>query len=210
MRPLIPQTFSVPASAGGQPGVLEVSAAGNYFYLQSASANIQLQFDAGAVTTPTPGMQIPGSYSRLTFFNYGSSIVIVTFYVSDAPVEPGAVTVSQLANSLSNCALASQSQALVTVTTAGTPVAFVVTAGTFARTLICIPQKTVAPVSKGGTANTGTVYVGVAGTGANKQPLPLLPGVPFVFQADTGAKFDLSSFSLDADNNGDGLVIIYW
>ena len=210
MKRLVPQTVTVPAAAGGQSGVMNVSAAGSYFYLAAASANIQVQFDAGAVTTPTPGMQIPGSFSRLTFFNPSASAVTVTFYFSDSPIDSGAVTLAQLSNSLANCVQAIPSQALLTVVTAGTPVAFANAAGTFARTIICIPQKTVAPQSKGGSVNAGTVYVGVAGTTVNTQPLPLLPGVPFVFQADTGAKFDLSSFSLDADTNGDGLVIIYW
>jgi hypothetical protein len=210
MNTPIPQTITIPAAAGGQAGSLNISAAGSYFYCSAASSNFQIQFDAGAVTVINPGMQLEVDFSRLTFSNTSAVPVVVTFYVSDSEISSVSVTTAQLQNSLASCLLTSPNQSLVTVVAAGTPVSFVAQAGTYARTVICIPQKTVAPVSKGGTANTGTVYVGVAGTGVGKQPLPLLAGVPFVFQADTGAKFDLSSFSLDADNNGDGLVIIYW
>lgn len=206
----LPQNITIPAAAGGQSGVLNIAAAGAYFYCSTTSSNFQLQFNGGRMTNVNPGMQIAGDFTQLTFFNPSAGAVTVTFYVSDSPISSVAVTTAQLQNNLANCILALTNQTLVTVAAAGTPVAFIVLPGTFARTLICIPQKTVAPVSKGGAANTGTVYIGVAGTTANKQPLPLLPGVPFVFQADTGTKFDLSSFSLDADNNGDGLVIIYW
>ncbi|MGB7767433.1 MAG: hypothetical protein WBN22_01070 [Verrucomicrobiia bacterium] len=210
MNAVYSQTIAIPGAAGGQPGVITIAAAGRFFYCSIASGPFNAQFDAQLPIAINPGMQLPGPFSRITFFNPSATPVALTFYFSDSQIESVAVTVAQLANSLASCVQAFPGQALVTVAAAGTPVPFAADAGTFARTIICIPQKTVAPVSKGGAANAGAVYVGVAGNAANKQPLPLLPGVPFEFQADTGAKLDLSSFSLDADNNGDGLVIIYW
>jgi hypothetical protein len=210
MKALIAQTVTVPAAAGGQPSNVKIKAHGKYFFAQQATGPFQLQFDAGLITTPQVGMQLSGSFQQLTFFNSGAAAIMVTFYVSQQAIEGVAVFVAQVANSLATCVQAVPAQVLRTVAAAGTPVAFAAAAGTFARQIICIPQKTVAPVTKGGSANAGNVYVGVAGTTANTQPLPLLPGAVFVFQADTGAKFDLSSFSLDADNSGDGVVLIYW
>jgi len=159
----LPQSITIPGAAGGQSGVLNISAAGTFFYCETASSNFQLQFDAGRQTNINPGMQVAGDFRTLTFFNPSVSPVTVTFYVADSPISSVAVTTAQLQNSLANCTLATPGQALVTVAVAGAPVTFAAAAGTFARTIICIPQKTIAPVSKGGTANTGTVYVGVAG-----------------------------------------------
>ena len=79
-------TITVPAAAGGQPSAFNFSGAGNYFYCQSATTPLQVQFDAGAVTTFKSGQQLQGPFNHITFFNSGSIPVIVSFYVADAPL----------------------------------------------------------------------------------------------------------------------------
>jgi hypothetical protein len=80
-------------------------------------------------------MQIPGSFTQLTFFNSGAAVISITFYVSQNPIEGVAVNVAQLANSPATCVQAFPAQALITVAAAGTPVGFAAAASTFARPL---------------------------------------------------------------------------
>jgi hypothetical protein len=212
---MTPLTITIPA-AGNSPGAFSYHGSGKYFLVTALNGPFRVISSKGDEYAFTENNTSP-TFGKLTFYNDTGTPVTITFYVSNTSIKVADVSVSSavtvqtaLTNTLAGCAAAAPGEALVTVAAAGTPVAFVAQAGTtFARTIICIPQKTIAPVSKGGAANAGTVYVGV-GPGGGQQSLPLLPGVPFIFQADTGAKFDLNSFSLDADNVGDGLVIIYW
>ncbi len=58
------------------------------------------------------------------------------------------------------------------------------------------------------TANTGTVYLGLASTN-DTQPIPITTGATLALEAATGAKLFLSDLWLDVATNADG-VVIWW
>jgi len=215
-----PITITIPAAVNGS-GVQTYSAGGRYFLVSALTGPCRVVTDLGDeynLNNPGDGWGDPTSkvFRTLTFYNDTGSPITLTFQASmtvvrspDTNVTSNVNVTSTLTNTLVNCAVAAVVQALVRVAAAGTPVRFAA-GGNFARNILVIAQQTLAPADKGGTANTGNVQIGV-GTGVQgNQPLELGPGMQYVFTAPEGAKFDLGTFWVDALNNGDGIVIIYW
>jgi hypothetical protein len=87
------------------------------------------------------------------------------------------------------------------VTTAGTPVQLTATR-TQAASVVVQARKSVS------TANTGNVFLGVAGA-AGTQLLVLEPGQSVSFTAANAKAIDLSDFWVDSATNGDGIIVTY-
>jgi hypothetical protein len=87
------------------------------------------------------------------------------------------------------------------VAAAGTPVQLTATR-TQARSLVIQARKSIA------AANTGNVYIGIAGA-AGTQLLLLEPGQSVSFTAADGKAIDLSKFWIDAATNADAVIVTY-
>lgn len=59
-----------------------------------------------------------------------------------------------------------------------------------------------------GTSNVGAVHIGASGA-EDEQPYTVNAGDEIILEAPVGAKWDLRDWSGVADENSDGLVIIY-
>lgn len=203
MKAPVPQTVTVPAIAGSQPGALNAASAGKYFYCQSASATFLLQFDGGAVTIVSPGMQLQGKFRRLTFFNNTSASNVITYFISDEPIESVSVTTAQMQNSLANCLVEAEGQFQVSSNAGGrgNNAKQFAAAGSYFRQATIVAQK-----GLDGTANVGTVYIG---TTSASQPIALTAGQSWELDADSGGKRDFGSWWISADNLNDGISIQY-
>lgn len=205
----IPITITIPAATTGS-GVLTYKIGGSYFLLQSAGGAIQVQTDTGKtynLVNPGDGFGDASSpaFRRLTFYNSAGTPVTVVFYASNEPIRIAETAINNsitatatLTNTLANCALEAENQAQLTYN--GAAVQFA-PAGTYWRRLIIVAQK-----SLDRAANTGNVYIGL---GAAHQPITLAPGAIWTFNADTGGKRDLGSWYMSADDDGDGISILY-
>lgn len=207
MRPI---TVTIPASAGGQAGVANYSVTGRYFLAEAIDAPFVVETDTGKrVNIDYAGKAFGDSTSpifrKLTFYNSSGSAINVTFYASMETVHTPESSVTNqitasasITNTLTLCALETENQIQVSYT--GTPVQFAA-AGSYYRRMIIIAQKSLSR-----TANTGNVYIGI---GATNQPITLAPGTVWTLEADTGGKRDAGSWYMSADNNGDGITILY-
>lgn len=93
-------------------------------------------------------------------------------------------------------------QLIKTVAAAGTP-------EKISATSIRVRQATLIGNKAARTANTGTVYVGPGATD-DTQIYSIASGeVGAVLQSPDGGLIDLSQWYVDAENNGDGVSVIY-
>jgi hypothetical protein len=208
------KTVSVPAAVAGTPGVVSQEVSGSVFYCVASTAAIQVRVaDQGAQTMSTGrSFGSPGGrgFGSITFENSSGSAITVSYwvgwenFVADPTVNvTGTLTASStISNTLAGAAAASPTQFAKTVASAGTPESLTAGASNFRKALL-YAYKTVA---RG--ANTGNVRIGV-GPAASSQIIQLSPGDEYIIEAPTGAKFDFQDWYIDADNNGDGVVVLY-
>jgi hypothetical protein len=97
---------------------------------------------------------------------------------------------------------AAPAQALVTVTSHGTPVAL--GGAVDFQSLTLIGNKS----ASARTANTGDIYLGKSGV-AGTQPIVIAAGKSYTLTAPIGQKYQLADWFIDAANDNDGAVILY-
>lgn len=84
-KPLDNATITIPPGTNGQPGVYHSYHAGVLFYVLSATAPFQMQFDNDTPFTAQGGFIFGNSsdstnYQRITFYNANSYPITVTYY----------------------------------------------------------------------------------------------------------------------------------
>lgn len=97
--------------------------------------------------------------------------------------------------------VAGTGQLIITASSSGTPVQF-----TNAPTKVT--KVTIIGKKAARTANTGTVYVGPSSAN-DSQVYEIATGTIHTLSARSGTVIDLSSWWLDVDTNGDGIIILY-
>lgn len=203
-----PIKITIPAATASGNGIKNYSALGKYFLCTATTGEFLVTTDTGQTydfSNPGDGFGAGPTFKKLFFQNPGGVAINVTFYASGTPIKtPDAnitstisVTAS-LTNTLQNCALESEGQNQVSF--AGVAIHFAAP-GTYFRRALIVAQSSLARA-----ANAGNVYIGI---GAANQPITLAPGSVFEIEADTGAKRDLGNWYLSADNDGDGISLIY-
>lgn len=210
--------LTVPAAVAGTPGVVHEGVSGSVFYCVLATAALVVRpQDQGPITVQTgrtfgtPVAQGGRPFGALTFENSSGSDIDITFMVSDEAFDAekvtfidttGLVVNTAMKNDIAECVLVAPAQFAKTVSSAGTPEALTASASYF-RKAIAYAYKTVA---RG--ANTGNIRIGV-GSGAGQQLIQMTPGDEYVIEAPTGARMNFQNWYIDADNNGDGVVMVY-
>lgn len=91
----------------------------------------------------------------------------------------------------------------VVVASAGTPVQFTATAGTWAAWAVIVPRKA------SNVANVGNVFFGPSAAVNTQNIVQATGAAPFTIPIPAGAKIDLSSWWLDGANAADGVVVYY-
>jgi hypothetical protein len=209
------KTVVIPAAVAGTPGVVSQEVSGSVFYCVAATASFLIRVADQGAQTMSAGRTFgspsaPGrGFGSLTFENTSGSAITVTYWVGyenfvadpTVNVSTGEITAT-MSNTLAGAAAASPTQFAKTVASAGTPESLTAGASNFRKALL-YAYKTVA---RG--ANTGNVRIGV-GPAASSQIIQLSPGDEYIIEAPTGAKFDFQDWYIDADNNGDGVVVLY-
>lgn len=209
---MTPITITIPAATATGNGITNYSARGRYFLTKATTGEFLVQTDFGQTfdfLNPGEGFGNDNSptFKKLFFSNAGGTAITVTFYASMTPIRTPDASITStinvsasITNTLALCALESEGQMQITVATAGTAVAFAA-AGTYFRRAIIIAQKSLSR-----TSNTGNVYIGI---GSANQPIALAPGNQYEIEADTGAKRDFGSWFVNADDDGDGISVLY-
>jgi hypothetical protein len=203
-------TIIIPAAVGGVPGVFNFYAKFKVFgcvATDGAYSAVPLNGNAIPIANPGQGFGSPTGpeYGGVTFTNTGIVQVTTEIYVGYEVLPQTYISNALTATATISTAPVTSGQFLKSVVAAGMPVAF--GAGNFFTAKI-VAQKTVRAPAKGGTANAGNVYIGAA-AGANSQPITLLPGDELTIDAAGIYPRKFSDWYVDADNNGDGIVVIY-
>ena len=129
---------------------------------------------------------------------------VETIDVSCDSIEANTQAIETAVEALTTLAGATEvtpTQITKTVAAIATPEA-IAADGTYFRTATLIGKKAAR------TNNAGTVYIGIGATN-DTQAYPVQPGESITLTMPAGEKGDLNDWYIDAENAGDGLVVIY-
>lgn len=201
-------TFIIPAAVNGAPGSVNFPA--NFKVFSCLTTNGTYSAKGSTASNPTTVDQAGRGFggpsgvvnNQLILSNATNADISTTVYLGDTnlpqTVIPNTLTATA---TLATTTIVSQ-QLLRSVAVAGTAVAFGAGISFITARIVAVKSLT------GIVPNVGNVYVGASGAGRN-QPIVLTPGDSITISAPALYLFRFQDYFVNADNNGDGVVIIY-
>jgi hypothetical protein len=206
MKQTLPVT--IPAAVGGIAGVFQLPARYRVFSCISTTGI----YSAQAVLTDTPftidqagrgfGSENGPLYGNLILTNMTAAPIQTTIYVGDTAIPQSVIANSVTVTATVGTTILTSQQFVTLVALAGTAQQLNAGVGNF-QTATLFAFKTAAL-----GANAGNIYIGASGGGRN-QPLLMAPGDQQIITAPSFNFRRFQDFWINADNNGDGVVVIY-